>query len=324
MGIWGDVISTAGSVLGGYLEGQEAGDQDQEFRPQDKVLPKTVSGSDMTNFEVLYSQEAVEALKSLTDSLNDWSNTDRNFFENTFLPYQQSLVQANLGMAQTIEKVAGSTLEANLTDIVSNEALKETFRLTAGEGLAPDSGVIQQADRFFQQLDELPTESELVGQALTQVESQFTGIGKQLTRDFASRGQAVSQASRRELLTEKAKAKAGAAGVAGVTARQERLAGFERGVGVAGQVEQLGQAAKSSATANLIGLQTSQQAGLATPQIGGVEKITGIEEAQLTAGLVKSEAGKTLGTSTQSQTAKFEQAGVKTPVFAAIEEGVGG
>jgi hypothetical protein len=451
----GTAISVGGSMLTGYLDSD---DEDQEFRPQDKILPKTTSGTDVSNFDVMYSAEAVDALKTLSGQLDDWSKMDRDFFENTFLPYQQTLVQANLEMAGTIEKVAGATLEQNLRDMVSNDLLKNSSRLLAletakedarlggaskqfFEQLAKQQGtnladtsidslfaeigdlpsaenmkqaaastqfgveaaklpgmsnmmIDAQSSQFFGELDKLPSTEQAVGEAMTQVESQFTGIGKELARDFASRGQAVSQASKRDLLIEKAKAKSGAARSAEAQNRAERLSGFQAGVGVATGVaagesqrqqarveayakqfnistaeaasqlerqqakvgaattgagvatqreaqklEQLGagvdvaagvrssdleaetvaQAGRAGATANLIGLQTAQQAGLATTQIGGVEKTTGLEAAELTSGLVSTEASKTQGTRASNQQAQFTQEGIQEPVFAEIE-----
>ena len=207
-------------------------------------------------------------------------------------------------MAGAIEKVAPATLEQNLTDMQENSGIKTMLR----DQSAQAGGVGTDALAGFRaEMDKLPTTEERVGQALTRVEGQFGQVGKQLARDFQSRGQTVSQASKRNLAIEKAKAKSGAAGAAEEGARQERLNTLERGVAVAGQ-------AQVGATNQLTALQQSQQSGLETPQIAGVQETTGLEAAKLEGDLQTTQATQEFGTRQKSDDITHTQKGIEKGV----------
>lgn len=308
---WGSLATIAGSAIGGLL-GDGGDDGDRTTTTSATVNPRTVSGGQMQDFDILYSQQAVEQMQELTKRIEEWSTTDRDFFTNTYQPFQENIVRTNEALLPAIEQVAGATLEQNARDMQSNEGLKSMLRDQAG---AAGEGQVESLQRFMTELDNIPSEEERVGQALTRVEGQFTQAGKQLARDFQSRGQTVSQASQRGLAIEKAKAKAGAAGVAAESSRTERLAAAERGVGVTGSVQ-------AGATSQLLGVQAGQQAGLATPQVGGLKETTGLESATLEAGLATTQATQELGTRTRADSVEQTQAGIKNPVLTTGATGV--
>ena len=320
---FGSFLKFGGDLLGGFLDDSDETAAEARVDAAEisaEVKPRTVSGGDLSTGDIFYSAEDVMALRALVNQLDSWSKMDRGFWENTYLPFNEAVAQANLSIAGAVEAAAPATLEENMRDLVSNNALKAAFRESAVSGFGPDGPVDLAASNFFTELDALPTESELVGQALTQVEGQFGRAGKQLARDFASRGQAVSQASKRDLLIEKAKAKSGAAAAAGVQARTERQAAFEKGVGVALTQQEAADAAKANAIANLTALQTTQQFGLTTPTMAGLDpNISGQDSSKLTAGLIGEEAGKIQRTTTVGQDASFTQEGIKEPIFPGIE-----
>ena len=107
---------------------------------------------------------------------------------------------------------------------------------------------------------------------------------------------------------EKARAKAGAAGVAGERARAEKMAATEKGIGVlAGKSAQ--------ATQQLLGVQAGQQAGLATPQVGGVTPTSGLEGAKLQADISKAGATQQMGTRGREDQVTQVQKGVVKPAL---------
>lgn len=258
-------------------------------------------------------------------------------------------------------------------DIKSNRALynlRNSIKAVTGKVDPASAAAISS---FNQQIENIPTTEERVGQALANVESQFGQAGKELAREFQSRGQTVTQASKRAQLFEKAKVKAGAAGAAAEAARAEKLAGAEKAVGVAQTEAQLGtgrealrvqtqQAGVGAAidvaraeseragaaldatgraagltmaeaqaqaqretgaagvratdVASLTALQGAQQAGLATPQVGGVTQAdpgTGVAGVQ--AGLSRAGAEMTFGTRQKQDEVQQVQEGVKSPTL---------
>jgi hypothetical protein len=263
--------------------------------------------------DFVFDMEASLAMEGLTTQLNEWSGQDRDFFEKTFQPFQASLIEANQALIPGIVENSGAALKSNLKDLMGGDFLKEAFR---GQMERSGGDISKFAESFSQQIDNIPTAEQRVGEAISGVEQRFGAAGAELKRQMASQGLDVSQASKRELAIEKAKAKAGAVGVASEAARKEQLAGTQAGVGVAADV-QTGQA-------NLLASQqTLTQTGAAlTPQVGGVQAGESISEAgRVGADLTRTGAERVLGTRSDVKSADFTQPGVVTPRFFDKETG---
>lgn len=306
MGIWDTLLEEGIKAGGAYLSASGDDDGgDKTTTSIQPVQPRTEGTASMSDFDILYNASAVQSMYNLTAKMDDWANQNRQFFGQVYQPYQEDLIQSNAALLPAIEKVASNTLEANARDLSSNTALKDAFRTSIAGVERQFSG---QVDSLIQQIESVPTEQERVGQALAQVESQFGQAGKALTRDFQSRGQAVSQASKRDLEFQKARAKAGAAGAAGERARAEKLAATEKGIGVLA-----GKSAQS--TQQLLGVQAGQQAGLATPQVGGVTPTSGFEGTQVAGDLAKAGAGQSFGTRQKQDQVTQVQKGTVQPAL---------
>lgn len=289
-------IAAASSIAGGLLSDEPEGPQ------KPKILPKTVSGETATDFDILYNAQAEKDMGALTTQLGDWAQNDRQFFENTFQPFQDSIVQTNQTLLPAIERTAGATLEQNAKDLMSNASLKESFRNVIG---ATGADIGDVAGRFAAELDNLPTSQERVAEALSNTELQFGQAARDLQKDMASRGQKVSEATKRQLAIDKATAKAGVAGAAAEAARAERRGALAEGAGVLSGVQQ-------AQTGQLSNVQAGQQVGLATPQVGGVVT-PGNELTNIQAGLTETSATKQLGTTSDTSSVEFTQKGIKSP-----------
>jgi len=293
----GAAIAAGASVLGGMMADDEGGQQYPELEP------KTVSGQDKTSFDILYDEQSSAALANLSLQMNDWAAADREFFQSVYQPFQEEIIQTNQSLLPSIERTATATLEANAKDLFSNSSIKDSFRNVieiSGESIADI------ATDFKAELDNMPTSEERVGQALANTELQFGRVAKELQKDLASRGQRMSQATKRQLAIEKATAKAGVAGAAAEAAREERRTALAEGAGVMGAVQ-------ASGTQQLTAMQTAQQAGLAAPQVGGV---TGPSELATRTGadLATTTGTKQLGTDQTRTNVEHTQKGIKGAV----------
>jgi hypothetical protein len=296
----GAAIMAGGALLGGLMSQSDDGGGDA---PKPKILPKTVSGQNVSNFDILYDEEAEVALANLAEQVGQWSQDDRDFFTNTFQPFQQTLIETNQALLPAIEKTAGTSLEEVSRNLFSNRALKDTLS-RAIEQIGGDVGQI--AGNFKQELDNLPTAEERIGQALTAVEGQFGKAGEALKRDLASRGIGVSQATERQLAIEKAKAKAGAVGAAAEMARTERRQALSEGLGVMSGIQ--GQSTQQLLGIGAQDLQAGQAATAA--QVGGTVE-PGTKLTELQAGLTEAQATKELGTEALTRDIQFTQKGIK-------------
>lgn len=312
--IWPAIIA-GGAMIGSSLIGAMSKDKDKGY-PDPEVLPKTVSGQNKSDFDILYDSIAEGQMTELTKQLGDWASKDRDFFKNVYQPFQNDIINTNQQLLPTIEKVASASLEANAKALVTNTKLQDAFSKTAAEGFGDDSRVSEMADNFFTELKNMPSESEMVGQALTAVEGQFEQAGKELTREFASRGQAVSQASKRDLAFQKAQAKAGAAGVAKSGFRSESLQRAEAGLGAATGLAESEQSLKLGAAEGIIGLQdAATRIGESSMgmQVGGLGDVaTGEGLADIQAGMTTKAAEKMQGTSTETEDIQHTQKGIKS------------
>jgi len=314
MSIWDTVIEQGVKAAGAYLTASGDSGGDSKTTHITPVQPSTEGTATISDFDILYNANAIEGMYNLTNQLSEWSTQDRDFFQSVYQPYQESIVGTNTALLPTIERVAGRTLEANARDMVSNENLKQMFRGSIGGVNVHTEGAMA---NLRNELANVPTTEERVGQALTSVEKQFSEAGKQLTADFASRGQAVTQASKRDLAFQKATAKAGAAGAAAEAARGERLRAAQAGVGAELQKTESDVRTRQQETASLVALQNAQQAGLALPQVGGVQQTTGFEGAGVTAGLTQAGAEQSFGTRQKQDAVTQVQQGVKAPALTA-------
>lgn len=306
-------IAAGGSIISGMMSKKDSGSN----YPDPKILPKTVSGNDMTDFDILFNQEAETAMREMAQSLETMASQDRDFFKNTFQPYQESIINTNTKMLPMIEQVASAALEANTRDMITNESLKNSFAATAEGGFEKGGRVDTMANKFFSELEKMPSEQDMIGSALSQVEGQFQGAGKELARDFAQRGQSVSQSSARDLAFQKATAKAGAASTASQQFRQESLSRAQAGLGAATDLEAAEMQLKGQATEGLLALQQRQdEAGLFAKQmqldVGEVQ--TGEGMFGMAGGLRESDALKQLGTDTTTESIAWTQKGIKGAV----------
>jgi hypothetical protein len=252
-------------------------------------------------------------MDQLVTQMNEWSTTDRDFFEKTFQPFQASLMEANEQLIPGIVANAGEAMKSSLKDLMGGDFLKDAFR---GQMERSGGDISKFAESFSKQIDDIPTAEQRIGETVSRIEQTFGQAGAELKRQMASRGIDVSQASQRDLAIEKAKAKAGGVGVASEAARKEQLAGAQAGVGVAANV-QTGQA-------NLLATQQSltQSGANLTPQIGGVQQTESLGQAGITgAGLTQAGAEKVLGHTTETKQAEFTQPGIVTPRFFDKETG---
>jgi len=306
MGWLDTAISTGGAILGGLLS-----DGDTNKGTSGEIKNNTVTNVSIGDKDVIYRQQAVDAMDKLADQLAQFGATDRAFFDNVYQPFQQSIMDTNAALLPVIEQVAGATLEANARDLFGNEALKNTLRGRAG---GTDAGIESTMASLRSQIDKIPSIEERVGKALASVEGQFKGAGKELARSFSSRGQAVSQSSQRDLAFEKARAKSGAAGLAAESSRAEQMAGAKLGVDAQLAASQTQAGLQSQATNSLVALQGAQQAGLSTPQVGGVTQAgNGLDAANIQAGVTVAAGTQTFGARTSDDTVTQTAKGLNMP-----------
>lgn len=298
-------IAVAGSVLSAAMA------PDAQGYPEAKVLPKTVSGSTMQDFDVLYDMSAIKNMYDFADNLSAVADEDRKFFTDVYKPFQESMAAINQNILPAVEKTSGEALEQITKSLVSGEQMTEIMKLKANQGLDPET--MGALGNFRDQLANLPTESERIGQALVNVESAFGEAGKALSRDFQSRGQTVSQASQRDLLMEKAKAKAGAAGLASEASRKERLAAAEAGAGLEMQRETIEQGFRTGAatTAAQFGGLAQSAPGAAKSGLMQIDPITGLEQSQLAGGMLGTLSQQQFGTRSRADEISHTQKGIK-------------
>jgi hypothetical protein len=290
----------AASVAGSVISSAFGGKAD---KGKPKVARNTVSGNEFSDIEFLFDEQLDQAFENFTSQLTEAASEDRQFFKNVYEPFQQSLIQTNQSLLPVIQKNTTAALEANMKDLLGSERLKESFR----ENLGSFGGALADvANRFSQELDTLPTDSQRIGQAVSAVEQQFGQVGSDIKRQLASQGQNVSQATLRELGIAKAGAKAGAVAQAGEQARAERRAALSEGSGVFANLQQ-------SQSSQLLGQVSSTQAGAGlTPQVGGVGALTGTSEAtKLAGGLVETGFTRQAGQAGHVVSDQFTEQGVK-------------
>jgi len=298
-------VAVAGSVLSSAMA------PDAQGYPEAKVLPKTVSGSTLQDFDVLYDMSAIKNMYDFADNLSAIADEDRKFFTDVYKPFQESMAAINQNILPAVEKTSGEALEQITKSLVSGEQMTEIMKLKANQGLDPET--MGALGNFRDQLANLPTESERIGQALVNVESAFGEAGKALSRDFQSRGQTVSQASQRDLLMEKAKAKAGAAGLASEASRKERLAAAEAGAGLEMQRETIEQGFRTGAatTAAQFGGLAQSAPGAAKSGLMQIDPITGLEQSQLAGGMLGTLSQQQFGTRSRADEISHTQKGIK-------------
>jgi hypothetical protein len=299
------VIAAGISAAVGVASSLMAGDAPEGYEPE--VLPKTVSGNVVQDMNFVFDLEAGDAMKNLTTQLNEWSGADRDFFENVFQPFQESLIEANQALIPGIVENSGEAMKQNLKDLMGGDFLKDAFRSQISQSGAD---VSKFAQSFSDQIDKIPTAEQRVGQAVAGVEQRFGQAGVELKRMMGAKGLDVSQASQRDLAIQKATATAGAADAAAEAARKEQLAGAAAGVEVASGIQ--------TSQANMLTAQQElTQAGVGLgQQIGGVQDTAAVSTAgKIGAELTTSGAEKVLGTQSETKKAEFTQVGVVKGVF---------
>jgi hypothetical protein len=301
-------ITAAGAIASAMGSDDSGG---KAIKP--KVLPETVSGNVMQDMEFLFDQEAAESMKQMTTQLAEWGEADRDFFESQFQPFQQALVNTNQALLPLIEKNSTVALDQNVKDLLGSEHLKASFKANITTTGA-DIGSL--ASNFAQQIGNLPSEEQRVGEAIASVEQRFGEAGTELKRAMAAKGVGVSEASQRDLAISKATAKAGAGAAAAEGARREKLQATAEGVGVLSSVQ-------SSQSQQLLGqVSATQSAATLTPQVGGVQDTQAVSKAgEIGAGLTQAGAEKMLGQESDTKSAQFTQKGVQVPKFFSEETG---
>lgn len=278
-----------------------------------EILPNTVSGNSYSDQDFVFDEEAQAAMKSLTEQMNTWSQTDRSFFEETFQPFQQALIEGNKSLIPNIVENSKESLSQNVSDLVASDHLKTQFR-----SMIKDSGgaISEFGANFLEQVRNIPSTEQRVGEAVAGIEKSFGQAGAELKRSMAAKGLDVDVASKRALAIAKASAKAGGVQQAKEASRLEQMTASERAVGVASQVQE--------SQANML----TQERGLLqaganlTPQIGGVQETQAISEAgKVGAELTTTGAERILGQRKSDMNAEFTQAGVVTPKFFDRETG---
>jgi hypothetical protein len=300
------VISAAGSALGGFLGDDDGGGKSETIHTT-KVQPRTESTAAMTDFDILYRDAAVQNFDLFTTQFAEWAQQDETFMQDTYRPFQEQLMQTNAQLLPIIERTNAAALETISRDIANTDNLK-----TYLTGMASNSQEIgrDQFANLESQIANIPTTEERVGQALTAVETQFSTAGKQLARDFASRGQAVTQASKRDLAFQKAQAKAGAAGQAAEAARAEQMSGATLGLKAAQDLATTQAASRQSDISGLAQLQQGAALGLETPQVGGVTA-PDRSAGDTAAGLVETAGTQSFGTRQRQDEISHTQKGIE-------------
>lgn len=241
--------SVASSVFGG-------GDADggTPDRPRGTTTEEARSSTEMM-FDDVYR----DAMGTLVTKMNEWGDLDRNFFENVYRPFQEDLIASNQQLIPLIAQNSSIALEQSMKDLLSTDDLKRAFESTITD---MGDNITATAEQFRQELSNLPTEAERIGQAVSTVEQQFGQAGADIRKRLAAQGYAPSQSTERSLAIEKAKAKAGAVGAAGEAARAERRGALAEGAGVFAnlQASQSGQLAAQQQMAQTgVGLTSNLQ-----------------------------------------------------------------
>jgi hypothetical protein len=304
------IIDTGLDIVGGVVGALGEEDSDPKATP---TSPSTVSGEVRKNVDILFDETAMEAMTNLTKKMEEWGDIDRNFFEETYRPFQESLISTNQQLLPMIGQNANLSLEQNIKDLTGSDALKTIFRNNISDlgGQMSDT-----AKRFGAELDNLPSVQERVGQAVSAVEQQFGQAGQDIRRRLAAQGLNVSEATERDLAIKKATAKAGAVGAASEAARRERTDALAQGAGVFSNL----QASQAGLLANQQQL-TQQGVGL-TPQVAGVQATGAVSEA---GGLAKDLTGAAgllaRGTSETGRDISVTQAGATSGAFPGLDGG---
>jgi hypothetical protein len=312
---WGLAIQAGGQILSSLLSGGGDSSSGGGASTEKRWKKETRTDSNLADMDVLFSAESLQRMSEMTDKIGEWADSRENFIQDNVLPFQQQAIDNNKSILATIDKVNTGALEQMSKDLMSNGLIAQTMQARVDNGGIEKGGLMDKASSMMKtEIDNLPSVEERVGQALTAVEGQFSAAGKALTRDFASRGQSVSQASKRDLLMNKAKAKAGATGAAAQGAREERMNMLNLGVNAGGQVEAAGQSGVASGVNALATLQNSNQAMLgatnnALVDPGKIQESEGL--AGLEAGLTSTSSQQAFGTRARTDSINNIQKGTK-------------
>ena len=273
----------------------------------------TQSGNTTNDVSFLFDVEATQAMTNLTQSMNDWSMQDRDYFKNVFEPFQNALIKSNQALLPDIVANSGSSLQSNLKAIMGGDMLQEAFT-----NLAKETGgdISRFSADFGQMVDQIPTAEQRVGQAISGLEQQFGKAGADLKRQMGAKGMDVSEAGLREMAIGKATAKAGVTDQANQAARMEKLDALERGIGVQSAV-QAGQTSQLNANRAL-----TQSGTAMNQQIGGVmdtESLSGAGEAGIQMTAARSD--RMVGQTSDAKTATWAKRGMETARFFDPETG---
>jgi hypothetical protein len=315
---WGLALQAGGALLGSLLSSSDSGSSGGGASKEKRWKKETRTDSNLADMDLIFSAEALERMSAMTDKVGEWADTRENFIQENVLPFQQQAIETNRSILTTIDKVNTGALEQMSKDLMSNGLIAQTLQARVDNGGIEPGGLMDKAANMMKtEIDNLPSVEERVGQALTAVEGQFSAAGKALARDFSSRGQSVSQASKRDQLMRKATAKAGASGAAGAAARAERMGILGQGVQAGGAVETTGQQGVTAGVQAITSLQKSSQSMLsATDQalidpgeIQASEGMTGVS-----AGLAEVSSQQSFGTRARTDSIQNIQKGLESPV----------
>jgi hypothetical protein len=313
MSIWGSIAEAAGSAVGAFFGGGGGGSSQPQY--SDKIRKRTDSSATMSDFDVLYNSQALEGIQDLTTKIGEWSDRDQDFLTN-YGEYQQQVAEVNQSILPHLSATTKEGIKANAKDLIANTTLKDFLRQGAQSGVP---GLQNANNRLQQHLQNIPSEDERIGQALASVEENFGTAGKELAREFAQRGQTVSQSSARDLAMRKAGEKTKQAGLAAEAARQEKTSALQAGLASEAQVAQTEAGIRGQDINSLAQLQESQQSTLSQPQLDVDAPTTGSTE--LLTGLATVQSQQQFGTRSKQDQISHVQKGIKKPV---MTSGAGG
>jgi hypothetical protein len=271
------------------------------------VQPKTVSGNAVNDMDFQFDAEFTDSMKAFAEQLNSWAAEDRGFYEKHVQPFQAALMESNKALLPSITANSTMSLKQNMIDMFGSEQLKKAFRetiSTTGEDIG------EFASDFANQISNIPSADQRVGEAVSGIEQQFGQAGADLKKQMGAKGLDVSEAGLRSLAIGKAEALSGGTAAAREAARQEKLAGTSGALGVLGNVQ--------TAQSNQLGAQQelTQAGALLTPQVGGVQEQESVSKAaELGAQTTTAGASKVLGTEAETASAEFTAKGVVQPTF---------
>jgi hypothetical protein len=299
---FGDVVGFVGDLIS-----DDDNTSQSETTSTALVQDRTTSGTAINDMDFIFNVEFSDMMKGLADQFVEWGGDDRTFYEDFVVPYQAALMSSNQEILSYITANSTESLDQNLKDLLGSEQMKEAFRGTISD-LGED--IAGFAKSFTEQIANIPTAEQRVGEVVSGIEQRFGQAGAELKKQMGAKGLDVSEAGLRQMALGKATALAGGVDAAQEASRKEQLAGATGALGVLGEVQ--------TSQANLLTAERelTQSGALLTPSVSGAQEFDSTSTATgLGADLVAGGANKLIGTETRTDDAEFVQAGINQPIF---------